>query len=122
MWAIYGARLGCQKTVLSDWETNLISDFDWFKGFFYDEVAVNFNENPDQKCKYSKLEWDKDQLYDGVCSLGRDLNDDINTMMLFDPDPKMCEFFKKTFVNPKRWGVMIREKQIQDLLEKGLIG
>ena len=122
LWAIYGARLGCQMTVLSDWNTNLISDFDWFKGFFYDEVAINFNENPDQKCKYSKLEWDKDQLYNGVCSLGEDLNNDINTMMLFDPDPKMCEFFKKTFVNPKRWGVMIREKQIQDLLEKGLIG
>ena len=121
LWAIYGARLGCHMTVLSDWETNLISDFDWFKSFFYDEVAVNFNENPDQKCKYSKLEWDNDQLYTGVCSLGRDLNDNINTMMLFDPDPKMCEFFKKTFVNPRRWGAMVREKQIQELLETGLL-
>ena len=34
---------------------------------------------------------------------------------------KMCKFFKKTYVNPRRWGVMIREQQIQDLLEKGLI-
>jgi hypothetical protein len=42
-------------------------------------------------------------------------------MMLFDPNPKMCEFFKTTYVNPRRWGVMIREKQIQELLEKGLI-
>jgi hypothetical protein len=33
----------------------------------------------------------------------------------------MCKFFKKTFVNPKRWGAMIREKQIQELLEKGLM-
>ena len=41
-------------------------------------------------------------------------------MMLFDPNEQMCKF-KKTYVNPRRWGVMIREKQIQDLLEKGLI-
>ena len=28
LWAIYGARLGCEMTVLSNWQTNLISDFD----------------------------------------------------------------------------------------------
>ena len=65
---------------------------------------------------------DKDMLEIGVKDLGAELNENINDMMLFDPDPQMCKFFKKTYVNPKRWGVMIREKQIQDLLEKGLIG
>ena len=57
----------------------------------------------------------------GIKDLGMTLNDEIREMMLFDPNPKMCEFFKKTYVNPRRWGVMIREKQIQDLLEKGLL-
>ena len=42
-------------------------------------------------------------------------------MMLFNPNEQMCRFFKKTYVNPRRWGAMVREKQIQDLLEKGLI-
>jgi hypothetical protein len=42
-------------------------------------------------------------------------------MMLFDPSEDMSKFFKTTYVNPRRWGVMIREKQIQDLLEKGLL-
>jgi len=60
-------------------------------------------------------------LHKRICSLGRELNEDINEMMLFDPDPKMCKFFKKTFVNPRRWGAMVREKQIQELLENGLI-
>ena len=49
------------------------------------------------------------------------MNEGINEMMLFDPNEKMCKFFKTTYVNPRRWGVMIREKQIQELLEKGLI-
>ena len=60
-------------------------------------------------------------LYIAIQDLGATLNEGINEMMLFDPNEKMCKFFKTTYVNPRRWGVMIREKQIQDLLEKGLI-
>lgn len=121
LWAIYGARLGCEMTVLSDWDTNLISDYDWFKEFFNNEVAPKFEGFADKKCRYTKLEWDSNMLHKEICSLGNVLNESINEMMLFNPDPKMCKFFKKTYVNPRRWGVMIREKQIQDLLEKGLI-
>ena len=121
LWAIYGARLGCQMAVLSDWDTNLISDFEWFKDFFYNEVAPEFEGFGDKLCRYTKLEWDSTMLHKRICSLGRELNEDINEMMLFDPDPKMCKFFKKTFVNPRRWGAMVREKQIQELLENGLI-
>lgn len=120
MWAIYGARLGCEMTVLSDWDTNQIADYDWFRDFFYQQVAPEFAG--DVTCRYTKLSWDPDRLRHAVCALGAKLNSEINSMMLFDPDPMMCKFFKKTFVNPKRWGVMIREKQIQELLEKGLIG
>jgi len=120
LWAIYGARLGCKMTVLSDWDTNLISDYDWFKDFFNNDILPRFPG--DIICTYSKAAWDKDMLEIGVKDLGAELNENINEMMLFDPDPQMCKFFKKTYVNPKRWGVMIREKQIQDLLEKGLIG
>ena len=104
LWAIYGARLGCDMTVLSDWDTNQISDFEWFKEFFDSEVAPI-----------------GDDLYNTVCDLGKKLNSNINEMMLFDPSVEMSKFFKQTYVNPRRWGVMIREKQIQDLLEKGLI-
>ena len=127
LWAIYGARLGCEMTVLSDWDTNLISDYEWFSNFFNKEVAPKFDgyTNPNRAeiktCRYSKLQWDEKVLKKEVCKLGEKLNDEINEMMLFEPNKKMCKFFKKTYVNPRRWGVMIREKQIQELLEKGLI-
>ena len=120
LWAIYGARLGCEMTVLSDWDTNQIADYDWFKDFFYQQVAPEFAGS--EICRYTRLAWNPDRLRQAVCILGNRLNSEINSMMLFDPNPQMCKFFKKTFVNPKRWGVMIREKQIQELLEKGLIG
>ena len=88
----------------------------------YDDVAPKFEGENDMKCNYTKQQWEQELLYKEVCSLGHRLNSDINEMMLFNPNEQMCRFFKKTYVNPKRWGVMIREKQIQDLLEKGLIG
>lgn len=121
LWAIYGARLGCEMAVLSDWEVNLISDYDWFKNFFYNDVAPKFDGLNDNKCRYTKLDWDSTMLHKEICRLGNTLNSEINEMMLFDPNPNVCRFFKKTYVNPRRWGVMIREKQIQEMLEKGVI-
>ena len=102
LWAIYGARLGCQKATLTDWDTNLISDYAWFKEFFTD------------------LEHDsEDILLDKINDLGRELNSEVTGMLLFEPDDVASKFFKKTYVNPRRWGVMVREKQIQDLIESG---
>ena len=119
LWAIYGARLGCKLSVLTDWDTNLISDYEWFKDYFNKEIITQFAG--DTVCRYTKVAWNKEILYNSVCNLGKELNESINEMMLFNPDLQMCKFFKKTFVNPRRWGVMIREKQIQELLEKGLL-
>jgi hypothetical protein len=120
LWAIYGARLGCDMTVLSDWEPNLIADYDWFKKFFYETILPRF-PGDDQRCAYTKVTWNKDMLQIAIQDLSVKLNDNINEMMMFDPDPQICKFFKKTYVNPRRWGVMIREKQVQEMLEKGLI-
>ena len=119
LWAIYGARLGCEMTVLTEWDTNQISDYEWFKDFFNNSILPRFPGN--EICSYTKASWDKEMLYIAIQDLGEKLNDSINEMMLFDPNEQMCKFFKKTYVNPRRWGVMIREKQIQELLEKGLI-
>ena len=106
-WALYGARLGCEMTVLSDWNTNQISDYDWFKEFFEKER--------------SSID-DQDHLQRKTIAIGDRLNEEIQGMMLFDPNDQMSKFFKATFVNPKRWGAMVTERQIQDLLEQGLIG
>lgn len=106
-WAIYGARLGCEMTVLSDWDTNQISDYDWFKGFF-EEVRSSIDAD--------------DHLQSKTIAIGDRLNEEIQGMMLFNPNDQMSKFFKATFVNPRRWGAMVTESQIQELLEKGLVG
>ena len=106
-------------TVMSQWNTNLISDYDWFKDFFDNTILPRFPG--DDVCKYTKVSWSNSMLEIAIKDIGQSLNDSINEMMLFDPNPQMCKFFKLTYVNPKRWGAMIREKQIQELLEKGLL-
>jgi hypothetical protein len=94
-------------TVLSDWDTNNISDYDWFKEFFETKrIAIDTQEHLQQK----------------TILLGEEINEQVQNMMLFEPNDQMSKFFKATFVNPKRWGAMVTERQIQDLLEQGLIG
>ena len=97
IWAIYGARLGCKLVVLEQWNPNLIADYDWFKNFFDNTVFP----------KESTLKHDIDEL--GVI-----LNERVHGMCLVTPDDMMSRFFKTTYVNPKRWGVMVRERQAQD--------
>lgn len=120
MWAIYGARLGCKQAVLTDWDPNLISDYDWFKDYFHNHILPRFPGT--EVCPLTKVKFNTEMLNIAIKDLGEELNSEINEMMLFDPTPEISKFFKKTYVAPKRWGVMVREKQIQDLLEKGLIG
>lgn len=122
MWAIYGARLGCQMAVLSSWDTNQISDYEWFHEFFYKTVLPEMKGNESTTCPRSNVCYDLAVLTERTSELGLELNEEINEMMLVHPDPTLSKFFKKTYVAPKRWGVMIREKQIQELLEQGLIG
>ena len=113
IWAMYGARLGCKMTVLDKWDTNQISDYEWFKTFFYDEVEPQFKLADGTGYMSDSPELETQHL-------GELLNQEIHGMMMIAPDKKTSEFFKLTYVNPKRWGVMIREKQIQDLLEAQL--
>ena len=40
----HGARLGCEMTVLSNWETNQHPDYDWFQRLFANDVHPVFPE------------------------------------------------------------------------------
>jgi len=88
--------------------------------FFYNDILPRFPG--DTVCVKTKVKYSNEMLRIAINDLGEELNNEINEMLLVDPDPVLSKFFKKTYVAPKRWGVMIREKQIQELLEKGLIG
>ena len=85
-------------TVLSDWDTNLISDYEWFKDFFTNDVLPRFPR--ETVCKYSKVSLQSRNALHSNTRYWFRLNEGINEMMLFDPNEQMCKFFKKTYVNP----------------------
>ena len=127
LWAIYGARLGCKMAVLTDWDTNQISDYDWFHDFFYKEVLPHFTAVADLTdsgitCPRTNIRYCEQALQNKISELQTELMEEINEMLLVNASVVNSKFFKKTYVAPRRWGVMVREKQIQELLEKGLIG
>jgi len=101
-WAIYGARLGCYKTVLTEWSPNSIADYEWFKEYFNNDIDIA-NEK---------------ELHAQIADLGSKL-DMLMPGLLVEPHPAMSRFFKQVYTNPRRWGVMVRESQIQRLLEEG---
>jgi len=102
LWAIYGARVGCHHAVLDPkFDTNQISDYAWFSDFFtdiHDNVVAS-------------------DLDAAIAECGETLKHHIPDMMLFEPNPEYSKFFKFTYVPPKRYGAMVTEKQIQDLME-----
>lgn len=105
LWAIYGARMGCHRTLFNiGWDPNDIADYEWFRDFFSDVESGVADDN---------------QLWKKICELGEVLNSGVPGMTLFDPEPTMSKFFKSVYVNPRRFGAMITERDILDLINKG---
>ncbi len=52
MWAIYGAREGLYKTMLTEWDYVNVRDFDWLNEYWDNTVTKNVNEeNLVRKCE-----------------------------------------------------------------------
>lgn len=86
LWAIYGARLGCHMTMLSDWDYTNVRTFTYLNNLF-DEIAP-------KKEKQLKTE---------ISRLGKDLRDELE--ILTGPsymDPDQSKFFKVLYTNPPR--------------------
>ena len=83
--------------------TNQISDYAWFSDFFTD-ISDNV------------VSGDLDQA---ISECAETLKHHIPDMMLFEPNPEYSKFFKFTYVPPKRYGAMVTEKQIQELMKNG---
>jgi len=94
LWAIYGARLGCYRVNFDEtFITESISDYDWFKSYFNDEVYPKFLSD--------NSEVDTDLLYDASLDVGDKLVEMLG-MELCDPTVEMSNFFKLVYINPKR--------------------
>ena len=87
MWAIYGARLGLYKTMLTDWDHVCVRDFEYLNNF-WDNVCLQVNE---------------DNLLQETKKIGEMLKEEMDLPIALTPfDAGQSSFFKTVYQNPVR--------------------
>ncbi|MEO1016460.1 MAG: hypothetical protein AAFY56_02025 [Pseudomonadota bacterium] len=71
-WAIYGARLGCERATSSAFDRQAINDYDWFDDYWRTEIAPQFSGST-SRCALTGFVWDQDKLDSAVDALGSTL-------------------------------------------------
>lgn len=102
LWAIYGTRLGIyMANIKADFDIAKISDYDWFKTYFYDLVAPQFTGDGSSKCRNTGQQWDKLILAYESTKLLDPLQKQLG-MDLADFTADQSKFFKAVYESPKR--------------------
>jgi hypothetical protein len=86
VWAIYGARHGCYKTNLTDWDYTNVRDFSYLNDLWNNEVVKNIDEY---------------NILDEIQKLGTEITKHMNTPM-GNIDETASRFFKLVYRNPAR--------------------
>jgi len=87
LWAIYGARQGLYKTMLTDWDYVNVRDFEYLNDMWEQDVSHI-------KPMY---------LHDEVSDLGEKLMQELRVPIAVDPlDSNQSKFFKLVYQNPSR--------------------
>jgi len=77
LWCIYGARLGCYMTNLTDWDYTNVRDFEYHTKMWNEEIAPKF-KGDDEHCFRSDYSWDKLKLVEEISKLGKVLRKDLS--------------------------------------------
>lgn len=102
LWAIYGTRLGIyMANIHAEFDIANISDYDWFKDYYYKEVAPRFVGDGSEKCRRTGQRWNKPGLIAESGALLTPLYRDLG-MKLADMGEYQSEFFKAVYESPKR--------------------
>jgi hypothetical protein len=117
LWAMYGARLGCYMTNLTDWDYVNVRDFEWLNTFF-DEHKLQFLANPmsqtAEKCYRSGMTWDKDILWTEIKVLGEKLRKGLG-IEVAELDETQSKFYKAAYYNVPRMNKMFTEEELIQL-------
>lgn len=118
LWAMYGARLGCYMTNLTDWDYLNVRDFDYLNSLFSDEVHPKFlatdQSSNIEKCYKTHYTWDKDVLWDNITDLGTKLRKGLG-LEIAELDIDQSRFYKAAYVNVPRMNKMFTETELNEL-------
>jgi hypothetical protein len=119
LWAIYGARLGCQMTNLSreDWDWRNVRDFEWLKKYWHEKVAPQFEDFlSEDLCEQTGYGWDRSKLQQEIERLGQELREGLG-LEIAEIDVKGSKFFKEVYINPARVPPMVSELSVINEIE-----
>lgn len=117
-WAMYGARLGCVMTNLSDWDYVNVRDFDYLNNLFNTEVSRKFT--PDlsdpsaKKCYKTGLSWSQDLLTKDMVSLGDKMRRGMG-IEVAELSAVGSKFYKAAQYNVPRMNKMFTEEELTEL-------
>ena len=118
LWAMYGARLGCQMTNLTEWDYINVRDFDWLNTFFAEEIMPKFETRSGpayaEKCYKTGYVWNTKQLWDEITNLGIELRKGLGVEVA-ELDPIQSKFYKAAQYNVPRMGRMITEEELHNM-------
>ena len=102
LWSIYGTRLGIyMANIDKSFDIAKISDYDWFKEYFYSEIAPKFIGNSSERCIRSGQKWDKNILIAESNELLMPLTKSLG-LNIADFSPEQSKFFKGVYEPPRR--------------------
>lgn len=117
LWAMYGARLGCYMTNLTDWDFVQVRDFDYLNQLF-DAKAMKFRANPIsvnvEKCYKTGFSWDRDILLTHISALGEKLRKGFG-IEIAELDENQSKFYKAAYVNVPRMNKLFTESELHEL-------
>ena len=85
LWSMYGARLGCWMTMLTDWDYTQVRDFEYLTHLWKEEIEFRIENN----------------LLDEIKEKGNNLRDELN-LEISDLDASGSRFFKLVYQNAPR--------------------
>lgn len=118
LWAMYGTRLGCYKTNLTDWDYINVRDFEYLNTFFENEVKERFVAHSEsveiEKCYKTGFSWDKDELWHEIAELGKSLRKGLGVEVA-ELDPIQSKFYKAAYINVPRMNKFFTEDELNQL-------
>ena len=121
LWAMYGARLGCYMTNLTDWDYINVRDFEYLNNLFEGTVKPMFEvgefrevDRTVEKCYKTNYTWDKDLLNHEIMVLGEKLRKGFG-LEIAELDENQSRFYKAAYVNVPRMNKMFTEEELNQL-------
>jgi hypothetical protein len=121
LWAMYGTRLGCHMTNLTDWDFINVRDFEYLNNLF-DSIKPTFAESTNshyksvfvEKCYKTGYSWDSGKLVREIEYLGEQLRKGLG-MEVAELNEIQSKFYKAAQYNTPRMNKMLTEEELVQL-------